>query len=451
MPISTIPNQLKAVITQNMTEAGLNGPDPAVRSRRHIVIYGYSNSLLFNLTAGAFLTGFWLSLDADADWISMVIMLASLANIFQILSPFILQQIADPKKTLWIVRLIQHSFNLLAAAVIPLLGFSDQVTLNVVLLFVVMAYLLGALSGPGLQMWHLKSIPANLRLGFFSFLHATNVIVTFSALFLGGLFTDLLTDLSSSRTAFITLRLILIVIAVADLWTLTKIENPGVPGAIARRRGKGLLELPRHIMAHRVYLFTILAAALWAVSASLPGQYFIVYLISDLGFSYSLITGVSLLNLVVIIALTPFWKKMIARFAWMRSFSISTMFFAVGLLAMAFVGEGLPGLILYVIASFYTFIMMLGISLSFTNLTYINMPDENQASFIALFNSCFHASILLGIWLGNRFMTLTSDYDQQPMFLGLVNAQVLLIVTSLLIILSGAAIWQIGRVEKPID
>ena len=118
---------------------------------------------------------------------------------------------------------------------------------------------------------------------------------------------------------------------------------------------------------------------------------------------------------------------------------------------MAFVGQGTPGLILYVIASFYTFIMMLGINLSFANLTYINMPDENQASFIALFNSSFHGAILLGIWLGNRFMQLTSAYDQQPMFLGLINVQVLLITAALLIILSGAVIWQIGRVEKPVE
>ena len=306
------------------------------------------------------------------------------------------------------------------------------------------------MTGPGLQMWHMKSIPIDRRLGFFSFLHATNVIVTFSAMFLGGMFTDWLGGISSQRLAFLLLRFLLIFIAVIDLRVLRKIDNPGIAGAVAKRRKQGLLDLPRHIMAHRIYLFTILCAALWAVSSALPGQYFIVYLISDLDFSYSFITGVSLLNLVVIIFLTPVWKRVIARLAWMRSFSLSGMLYALGIAALAFVGPGRGGMVLFVLASFYTYVMSVGISLSFSNLTYINMPEENQTSFIALFNATFHAAILLGIWLGNRFMLLTAAASDKPGFLGLVNAQMLLLTAAGLILLSSWLIWQIGKVEKPV-
>ena len=449
MSIRTIPNQLKALMTQNMAEAGLTGPDEAVRSRRHIVLYGYSNSLIFNLTSGAFLSGFWLALNADADWISMVIMLASLANILQITSPFILQMINNPKRFLTIIRLLQHTFNLLAAAIIPLLGLPGRVTLYVVLIFVLIGFVLGAIAGPGLQMWHLKSIPPGRRLGFFSFLHATNVIITFSAMFFGGLFTDWLSDIANARLAFSLLRFILVLIAAVDIYVLTKIDNPGVPGAIARKRGKGLLALPKHIAEHPIYLFTILTAALWAMASSIPGQYYIVYLISSLNYSYSMLTGVSLLNLVVILLLTPFWKRIIARLAWMRSFSVSMIFYAAALIALAFVSHGTFGFVLYILASFYSYIMMVGISLSFSNLTYVNMPEENQTSFIALFNATFHAAILLGIWLGNRFMALTSAYETKPFILGLTSPQLLMLVTALLIILSGFGVWQIGKVEKP--
>ncbi len=443
-------DQLNAVVTQNMTEAGLNGKDPHVTARRHIILYGYSNSLLFNLTSGAFLTGFWLALGADADWISMVIMLASVANMLQLFAPFLLQRVRDTKQTVLHLRLIQHTLNLVAAAIIPLLGLAEPLMLRLVLVMVFIAYILGALAGPGLQIWHLKSIPPERRLGFFSFLHATNVIITFSAMFLGGLFTDGLTAAVSSRFAFILLRLLLLAVAVFDLWNLRKIDNPGVPGEIVNRRRQGLLDLPRHILSHPVYLLTILSASLWAMASSMPGQYFVVYLVSDLGYSYSLITGVSLLNLVVIIFLTPLWKRVIARLAWMRSFAFSTFLYAAGLIAMAFVGMGRFGLPLYVLSSFYTYIMALGINLSFANLTYVNMPDENQTSFVSLFNASFHGAILLGIWLGNRFMRHPLTGDGGPVWLGLVNAQLLLLTAAAAILISGFLIWQIGRVEKPI-
>ncbi|MDD2579399.1 MAG: hypothetical protein PHP40_04890, partial [Eubacteriales bacterium] len=156
-------DQLNAVVTQNMTEAGLNGKDPHVTARRHIILYGYSNSLLFNLTNGAFLTGFWLALGADADWISMVIMMASVANMLQLFAPFLLQRVRDTKQTVLHLRLIQHTLNLVAAAIIPLLGLAEPLMLRLVLVMVFIAYILGALAGPGLQIWHLKSIPPERR------------------------------------------------------------------------------------------------------------------------------------------------------------------------------------------------------------------------------------------------------------------------------------------------
>ncbi|MGI6240187.1 MAG: hypothetical protein ACOYI5_11260, partial [Christensenellales bacterium] len=175
---------------------------------------------------------------------------------------------------------------------------------------------------------------------------------------------------------------------------------------------------------------------LWNVAANLPGAYFTVYLLRDLGVSYSYITIISMLNIPVTLFLTPIWRKALAKNGWFKTLYRSIAVYLVHYLVLAFVTG--RTLFLYPVSQILAYVFAVGINLSFTGIPYVNMPEKRQTVFIGFYSSASNFAALLGVTLGRYFVVSTDAFRFELFGMTFVNKQVLVAIAAVL--LGGAAL-----------
>ena len=284
-------------------------------------------------------------------------------------------------------------------------GIPEQWLLPVVLVLVSISQSLYAFVSPGMGTWHMRSIPENMRLGFYSFFNVINIVSVFVMLFLAGVFADFFTGLVG-QWAVPLLRLAMGLFAVADILALRRIHEyppkPEPPKSLASFV-KEMVQCIRHCPS---YGKIIACASLWSFSANLPSQYYNAYLLEDLHMSFTFISFVGMFNAVAVILFTPFWKRLIQRQGLRNGLFFSIFLYAPYAMGLAFTGEGT--LWLYPMSVIYSLVLYVGITLSFAIAPYEGLPEERRTVYLALYNAFCAMSSLLGVLAGRLVFTITS-------------------------------------------
>lgn len=295
-----------------LSSAYLLGPETDSKSRRGIFVQALCYNAIINVLNGTYLTGFLLSFGASANDVNLAVTLLSLCNMIQLISPLFTERLTASKNLLTALRGLAHGINMLLLPVLAMSGIPEQWLLPVVLVLVSISQSLYAFVSPGMGTWHMRSIPENMRLGFYSFFNVINIVSVFVMLFLAGVFADFFTGLVG-QWAVPLLRLAMGLFAVADILALRRIHEyppkPEPPKSLASFV-KEMVQCIRHCPS---YGKIIACASLWSFSANLPSQYYNAYLLEDLHMSFTFISFVGMFNAVAVILFTPFWKRLIQR------------------------------------------------------------------------------------------------------------------------------------------
>ena len=184
-------------------------------------------------------------------------------------------------------------------------------------------------------------------------------------------------------------------------------------------------------------------AFLWSMIANIPGSYYSVYLLRDVEVSYSFINVVSMLNVPVLVLLTPLWKRFLSRYSWLKTCNISIALYAVHYLLLGLVSKG-NYTWLYPATLIYAYVLATGINLSFTNIPYINIPKQNQTIYIGFYSTMCNLGALLGVTFGRQFVTMTESLH----LLGAGNKQLPVILVCILMLIASALIFLLRRGVK---
>ncbi len=354
---------------------------------------------------GSYLAGFLLSFGASANDVNLAVTLLSLCNMIQLISPLFTERFTASKNLLTALRGLAHGINMLLLPVLAMSGIPEQWLLPVVLVLVSISQSLYAFVSPGMGTWHMRSIPENMRLGFYSFFNVINIVSVFVMLFLAGVFADFFTGLVG-QWAVPLLRLAMGLFAVADILALRRIHEyppkPEPPKSLASFV-KEMVQCIRHCPS---YGKIIACASLWSFSANLPSQYYNAYLLEDLHMSFTFISFVGMFNAVAVILFTPFWKRLIQRQGLRNGLFFSIFLYAPYAMGLAFTGEGT--LWLYPMSVIYSLVLYVGITLSFAIAPYEGLPEERRTVYLALYNAFCAMSSLLGVRAGRLVFTITS-------------------------------------------
>ncbi|WP_195975178.1 MFS transporter [Hydrogeniiclostridium mannosilyticum] len=385
---------------QMCASAHIYGQETAPRSRRNIMLSSLVYNVVFNIINGTYLTGFCLAMGADANYVNIIVVIMSICNMFQLVSPLIFERLKQRKRLIILLRAAAHAINLLVIPLIAMSGLAVETLLPVIGVLFGAAQLINALIAPGLQVWHIGCIPEEKRLGYFSLFSVLNCIITYGSLFLAGIFADILVRSLGDHYALPTLRLVFLMLAALDILFLTRIhEYPNPPGA-----KPSLRQMLRCIPACPAYMKIIGIAALWNFVANVPSQYYTTYLLDNLNLSYTFINSVNLFNIVAVILLTPLWKKLIQRKGLRGTLFLALLFYAPHALGLSLVGT--ETVFLYPLSSLYGIVFSVGFTLCFTLVPYIDLPHENRTVYMALYNTCCALAALLGVLAGRLIYTL---------------------------------------------
>ncbi|MGI6172425.1 MAG: MFS transporter [Christensenellales bacterium] len=433
--VGNIPKKLVGMATEGWYIKG----DSDSHSRASLLGYNYTANVIVNLIGGSFFTGLLILINASDSFIGTLTMIATAANMLQVFAPLFLERFTKRKKMLIALRAVLLFFNIVVIGIIPALPGGQQLQWTLMALSVLVVNLINALIAPGYTVWHIQCIPSDMRSSFFSLVTMTVGAVVALCNLGGSAIVDAFRASGLEYVGLLVVRGIAVLIAIVDIWLLTRIKE--LPYECGEKQSvKDLLVKP---FRGKVYLKTVALTFLWNISANIPGNYYTVYLLKDLGISYSFIMLCSMLNIPVVILLTPVWRRVVQKLGWVRSLYTAMALYLLHYVLIAFTTNAM--LWAYPVGLLYAFVMAIGINLPFAAIPYINIPKENQTVYIGFYSTIANMAALLGVTIGKFFIDLTDGVKIRLFGTEMINKQFILLLTASMMLLAVVGIW---RVEK---
>lgn len=428
------------MLLSSLTEGWYFKGDEQSRSRRFHLLYNYTANGVANLVGGNYLTGLLLYMGADDGFIGLIPIVTFGANILQLFSPLLLERFPSRKKLLMAARCIVHLLNIVFIGAIPFLPAPQQAKLALMFAGVLAVNAAGALTAPGLTIWHIQCLPSRVRTRYFPILTMTNGLVVTAITLAASGAMDAFRAADNELMGFTTLRAAALLIAAADIYALSRIREYPYERAEKRPTLFALLIEP---FRHTKYLRIVAVGFLWNLIANIPGSYYTVYLLRDLGSSYSFITLVSLINVPVLLFLTPAFSRVLRRLSWLRTLNISLFLYLLHYFVLALVGPST--MFLYPVGMIVAYVMALGINMSFAGIPYINMPPKNQTVYIGFYSTMANLAAMAGAAIGRWFIAGTEEVSVRLFSLALGNKQLLLALVGALMFVMSIGVWLLRR------
>jgi Na+/melibiose symporter-like transporter len=404
-------------------------------SRRNVTVANFSSSIAMNLAGGNFLTGMLLMMHADNAFMGLLSLGGTLANTLNILSPLILEKFPSRKKMLIAVRCFIYFLYIVVVGAVPLFGIADSSKLTIIISTIFIYNIISALTSQGFSIWHIKSIPENIRAKYFSFTSIAGTIIVYPLIILTSSFVDSYKARGMELQAMTALRIAALVFCALDVYFLFKVKEYPVEKL---DKPPNLIEVFVNPFKDKRYLRTTLIALLYTLPASIPGPYFSVYLIKDVQVSYTFLNIMGLLSFPVMLISYPLWSRRIQSTSWFRTLTFSMSLWVLPNIINAFITKGSTWML--VVSTVISVMVTPGIGLVFSNLQYINLPPKNQTNFLGFFATVNNMAAFFGTLIGREFIQATEGKDLDLFGFVLQNKQYILLLAASLVLTSATVI-----------
>lgn len=247
------------------------------------VYESFPAQIFATLTSGVFLPAFALALGASNFHIGALAAIPFFASLFQLAGAFFVEKYGWRKKFCVITSSTQRLGWAPAVILFFLFAPGDKsFVLGILLAFMILTHVLGALSGVAWLSWMTDVVPEGIRGRYFGLRNSVVSIATTLATFAGGWFLD---QQQGRLTAFYTL--FLVAAAAGAVCTFLISKQPEPPKMRASRQVRFFhlyLEPFKQPNFRRLLRFSII----WQFAFNFVTPFFIVYMLTDLGMSYSL-------------------------------------------------------------------------------------------------------------------------------------------------------------------
>lgn len=398
--------------------------------RKRLLLCSYTSNVIANLVGGTFWTGFLLLMNADDAFIGTMTMIATAANMLQFFAPLLLERFTRRKGLLMALRGLMYLLNVVFVGVIPLFPAASQAKLMILAITVLVVNIANAVSSPGISIWHVQSVPENVRPYFYSIITMTVGGAVAVMNLAGSKLVDFMAARGMEYEGFMVLRGAAFALCLVEMVLYFRINEYPYESTGAKFRLRDLVLEPLH---NRRYLRTVAVTFLWNIAANLPGSYYTVYLLRNLNVSYSYIILISVINIPVTLFLTPVWRRVLAKHGWFKTLYLSIGVFLLHFIVLALVTK--KTLILYPISQVMAYVFAVGINLSFTGIPYVNMPAKRQTAFIGFYSSAAYLAAFTGVTIGKYFVIFTEKMHFNLFGLEVINKQVLMLLTAAMLAL----------------
>ncbi|GHV02383.1 hypothetical protein FACS189485_02650 [Spirochaetia bacterium] len=421
----------------------MSGDTVEARSRKHILVWNGAANVAGNLAGGNFLVGLYAVIHVSDLLLGTLTTLIQFCNIFQILSPLLLDRFKRKKQILLITRIIYYVFFIIVIGAIPFVPGDDGFRVGLLLTATVFANLINALAAPGYSVLHIRSIPNDFRADFFSVLNLLNSVCVYVFILLCGYVVDFFRDRGSLLAGITAVRIIALCFAALEIYTHINIHEFDEPeGENKHPRLNPFLPLK-----NREFTICTLLTGLNSFFSNIPGMYYSSYLVNDVVAPFRFLGFVTFLSVPIMILVIPIWNHVIRKISWFRTISIGFLLLSGHYFILPFVSRG-NYMYLYTLSMIYYFSIVPGVNIVSANLPYYRLPEGGRTTFLAFYTSFNSFMAMLGLFCGSIFIARTGALRLTLFGWSMQNKQYMMIITGVLLFCLGLMYHFIAKKEK---
>jgi len=363
---------------------------------------------------GIFYTGFLSMYGISITGVGIVTFIPYIASCFSLFSSAILERIKKRKWVLLGAKIYFYAMFIVATTVMPNFVTDPDARLMWFVIILFLAYSVYALFSPGFTTWFYRFYPAEneRRTRYIVLNQVFSSVMSSAILLLSGLLTDAVAGSPMQDKLIIGLRYFAFVLVLVDVAMQACAKEYPYPEA-PKLKLTQIFTLP---FKYKKFLYCMLLMFAWNFNSNLNNGTWSYHLLNHLGFNYTLLNACSVMYTVILLCTQNTWKKILRRYSWVKTFGISILIFVPTEFIMFSIQPGMAWL--YVVAAFIQNLMSVGINFSYSNILYMNLPEENSTAHIAFNTIGCNLFAFLGMMVGTYVASLTGD-DTPIQFLGL--------------------------------
>ena len=307
--------QTKDQVTSNELEKGL----------KFIIYDGICTQSMGALTGGAFLVAFALGLGASNFYIGLLAAIPFLAQTIQIPAVFLVEKVRARRGLSIIFSGVSRMF-WYPIALIPILFVRESSAGLYLLIASLVLYAgLGAVAATSWNSWMRDLVPQDILGRFFSKRMMISTAIGVVLILIAGFVVDYWDAVHPDHQLYIYSILFIAGMAVGlyGLYFLWRTPEPDMKKKGEVPSMKSLFSQPlRDVNFRRLLIFSVP----WSFAINLVTPFFTVYLLQRLGYSLSLVVGLSVLSQLTNIVFLRIWGRLSDRFSNKSILSVSRSF-----------------------------------------------------------------------------------------------------------------------------
>lgn len=397
------------------------------------------------LTTGVFYTSFLMIYGINLVNIGVITFIPYIACCFGVFAPSLLERF---EKRRWLLvggKLLYYILNILGITLVPVLVKDPELRIACFVGVIFLANLVNALISSGFSVWHLNFIPDSIRAEYFLKQSTYSNFIGIGISLISGIVADALAASPYGDTIIILFRYAAFVLALADVAILATPKEYPYARTQKHPRLRDIILMP---LSSKPFMLTMLVIVLHTFFTNVPASFVNYYLLNDVGIQYTLIYAINMLYPFALIIFQPLAKRLINRFGWFRVLAVSLLIHAPSWAAFACVTAD-NYLWLYAVMRVYQHIVGVAANTAYLNISYINLPPEDQTNYYSFYMLISNLSVFLGMMVGTALVAWIGDCA--PVILGMrfTSVQMLLLIQGLGNLIVPALIFWKFRILDP--
>jgi MFS family permease len=289
-----------------------------IQNLKYSIYDGFFAQIYVNLTGTIFLPAYALLLGAQPIHIGILAALPFLGTLAQLPGSVLVEKLQNRKKLvigfavaargIWIILVIES---------IMVAADNGSFLLSLLIVLTACSQILGSCAGVGWLSWMAALVPEEIRGRYFGLRNSVLGIVTITLTIVGGYFLDWYRyhfPASPVTRSFEILFITAIIAGMISAYFLYRQGDLRPQDTLLRTASPDPLKLFTEPFQHQNFRRFIRFALVWAFAVNFSSPFFIIYMLIDLKFSYTLISLYTMLSAVADFIGMGFWGHFSDRF-----------------------------------------------------------------------------------------------------------------------------------------
>jgi len=368
---------------------------------------------LYNVfITGIFYTGFLTMYDMSISDVGIISYIPLLANCFCIFSSMILERIKKRKKILIASKIFFYAMYIVATTLMPQFVHDPKGRLIWFAIILFVAHAVYALFSTGFTPWFYAFYPAqnDKRTRYISLNQIFASIMSSCTLLLSGVLTDALSGTAYEDTIILILRYFAFFLVLLDVYMQAQAIEYPYPES-PKLKFSQVFTLP---FRYKKFMMCLLMMFYWNFVANVTALWN-YHLLNHMNFSYTLINAMSVMYTVILVFTAGFWRKLIRRWSWVKTFGVAVLIWVPSEPLYFLMTQDTS--FMYIPLSVWQNLLSVGLNLSYANILYMNLPEENSTAHIAFYTIGCNFFAFLGQLVGTWVSSIGGDVP--ILFMGL--------------------------------